>query len=104
VCGVIVRIWRTEVQDGRLSEYREFARHRSLPMFRQQPGFRGVVLAAGPKEHVVITFWDTAADVARLDSSPSYHDTADALLASGILRGTQRVEVFEGEIGFLDLT
>jgi hypothetical protein len=43
---LIVRIWRTGVDPDRALEYREFAQSRSLPMFRNQPGFRGVLFSA----------------------------------------------------------
>ena len=52
---MIVRIWRTHIDQARAGEYRDFAHSRSLPMFRAQPGFAGVFFAARQDERVVIT-------------------------------------------------
>jgi heme-degrading monooxygenase HmoA len=101
--ALIVRIWRTAVRDWRLDDYRDFAQRRSLPMFGQQSGCRGVVFASGAKDCAVISFWDDEDDVARLDSSPTYQEVAGSLLDADILQGEQRVEVFDAEIGFIDL-
>jgi hypothetical protein len=38
---VIMRIWRTRVDEGRAAEYERFAAEESLPMFSGQPGFLG---------------------------------------------------------------
>ena len=40
---MMVRIWRTGVKPERFEEYERFAWERSLPMFREQRGFIGVV-------------------------------------------------------------
>jgi heme-degrading monooxygenase HmoA len=91
---VIVRIWRTGIHQARAEDYDRFTRERSLPMFRSQAGFRGVLFAAGrDAERVVLSFWEDGVAVAALDQSPSYLETVDALLASGILSGPQSVEV-----------
>jgi hypothetical protein len=42
---------------------------------------------------VVLSFWEDGGAVAALDQSPSYRETVDALLASGILTGAQSAEV-----------
>jgi heme-degrading monooxygenase HmoA len=93
---VIVRIWRTGIDPGRAEEYERFARERSLPMFRSQAGFRGVLFASADEtERVVLSFWEDAGAAAALGESPRYRETADALLASGILTGEQTVEVLD---------
>lgn len=91
---MIVRIWRTGIDQARAEDYERFTRERSLPMFRSQAGFRGVLFAAGrDTERVVLSFWEDGVAVAALDQSPSYLETVDALLVSGILSGAQSVEV-----------
>ena len=40
---MVARIWRTGVKPERFEEYERFARERSLPMFRAQRGFIGVL-------------------------------------------------------------
>jgi hypothetical protein len=44
---------------------------------------------------VVLSFWEDAGAAAALGESPRYRETADALLASGILTGEQTVEVLD---------
>jgi heme-degrading monooxygenase HmoA len=97
---VIVRIWRTGIDPARAESYERFARERSLPMFRAQQGFRGVLFAAGDAaERVVLSFWEETGAVAALDGSPTYRETVDALLTSGILSGEQTVEVLDVQGG-----
>jgi heme-degrading monooxygenase HmoA len=99
---VIVRIWRTRIDPARAEDYERFARERSLPMFRTQAGFRGVLFASGEEtERVVLSFWEDAGAVAALEHSPSYGETVDALLATGILTGDQTVEVLNVDGGEL---
>jgi hypothetical protein len=64
------RIWRTEIDETRADEYREFAHARSLPMFRAQPGFAGVLFAAQGTQRAVITLWEDLAGAEALDKSP----------------------------------
>ena len=40
---MVARIWRTGVKPERFEKYERFARERSLPMFRAQRGFIGVL-------------------------------------------------------------
>ena len=93
---MIVRIWRTGIDPARAGEYERFAEERSLPMFRAQRGFRGVLFttAAGDRR-AVISFWEDHGAVELLDRSESYRDTAAALGSTDILRGEQTVEVLE---------
>ena len=93
---MIVRIWRTGIDPARADEYERFAEERSLPMFRAQPGFRGVFFTtAADDRRAVISFWEDQGDVELLGRSESYRDTAAALGSTGILRGEQTVEVLE---------
>jgi hypothetical protein len=73
---MIVRIWRTQIDQARAGEYRDFAHSRSLPMFRAQPGFAGALFAAQRAERVVITLWCDLASVKALDRSHTYHGGA----------------------------
>jgi heme-degrading monooxygenase HmoA len=93
---VIVRIWRTGIDPARAGEYDRFAEERSLPMFRTQQGFRGVLFTTAAEDgRAVISFWGDQNAVDRLDRSESYRATAGALGSTGILRGEQTVEVLE---------
>jgi heme-degrading monooxygenase HmoA len=97
---VIVRIWRTGIDPARAEEYERFAGERSLPMFRRQAGFRGVLFASGDEtERVVLSFWENEGAVEELGRSPTYRETVDALLATGILTGEQTVELLDVDGG-----
>jgi heme-degrading monooxygenase HmoA len=93
---VIVRIWRTCIDPARADEYERFAAERSLPMFRAQEGYRGVLFTtAGDDTRAVVSFWEDAAALEALDRSESYRETVDALVATGLLGGEQSVELLE---------
>ncbi len=98
---MIVRIWRTKIDQTRADEYRDFAHSRSLPMFRAQPGFVGVLFAAHRAERAVITLWQDLASVETLDHSQTYKITVAEIEASGLLQGHSTVEVLELEEIFL---
>ena len=99
---MIVRIWRTGIDPARAAEYERFAEERSLPMFRAQPGFRGVLFTtAADGGRAVISFWEDDRAVELLDRSETYRETASALGSSGILRGEQSVEVLIAHGGAL---
>ncbi len=92
---MIVRIWRTQVDPTRLEEYRLFAEEHSLPMFRAQRGFLGVLLAGAGSERAVLSLWADDESAAALDSSPRYRETVARISAAGFLVGPSSVEVFE---------
>jgi len=92
---VIVRIWRTGVDPDRVEEYETFARERSLPMFRKQRGFRGVLFLRTGERAAVVTLWENMHAVERLAGSPSYQETVARIVETEMLEGDQTVEVFE---------
>jgi hypothetical protein len=98
---MIIRIWRTQIDQTRAAEYRDFAHSKSLPMFRAQPGFAGVLFAAHGAEHAVITLWRELACVEALEHSPSYQSTVADIEATGLLKGESAVEVLDLEEVFL---
>jgi quinol monooxygenase YgiN len=99
---MVGRIWRTEVDDARAEDYRDFARSRSLPMFRAEPGFAGVLFAARGAQRAVITLWRDRAAAEALAQSPAYRATVAEIEATGLLRGDSAVEVLELEGAFLE--
>jgi heme-degrading monooxygenase HmoA len=99
---MMARIWRTEIDETRADAYRDFARSRSLPMFRAQPGFAGALFAALGAERAVITLWHDLAAVDALEHSKSYKATVAEIEATGFLQGPSTVEVFELEEMFLE--
>ena|SRR5215217_5398797 len=99
---MIVRIWRTEIDPARADDYLRFARSKSLPMFREQRGFAGVLFAATETQRAVITLWRDLTAVDALDDSPTYKATTEEIEATGFLRGQSTVEVLELEGVVLD--
>jgi heme-degrading monooxygenase HmoA len=96
------RIWRTQVVQGRFEEYERFAREISLPMFRSQAGYRGVLMAGDGSERIVVTLWEDDEAVAALDLSRTYRDTVSRIVAAGLLTGAQSVEVYDTHLSDLD--
>jgi heme-degrading monooxygenase HmoA len=92
---LITRIWRTRVLAEREAAYEAFARERSLPMFREQAGFLGVLFAKSSEERAVITFWSSRDDLRRPEDSSSYQETVASITQAGLLDGPSSVEVFE---------
>lgn len=90
---MIVRIWRTQIDAERVDEYEGFAQEQSLPMFRLQRGFLGVVFAGTAADRAVITFWEDDEAVAELERSTSYRETVERIVATGLLSGEQSVEL-----------
>jgi heme-degrading monooxygenase HmoA len=93
---MVARIWRTGVKPERFEEYERFARERSLPMFREQRGFIGVLFMRGDADRVaVLTLWDDEQAVEELEASSLYRQTVEVILGGGLLAAEQSVEVFE---------
>jgi heme-degrading monooxygenase HmoA len=102
---MLVRIWRTEVKPDRFEEYEQFARECSLPMFREQRGFIGVLfLREGADRAAVLTLWEEEQAVEELETSSSYRQTVEAILASGFLAKGQSVEVLKVHGGQVSAT
>jgi heme-degrading monooxygenase HmoA len=100
---MIVRIWRTEIERARMSEYEQFAQERSLPMFHQQQGFLAVLFLGTQKDRAVLSLWKDLSCVEALAQSSTYQETAAQLNATGLLVGQTSVEVFEAQGGTLEL-
>lgn len=87
---------------ARVDEFRSFALERSLPMFRAQDGFLGVLFTEGSARFATMSFWGDGTAVNALESSPSYRATVDAIMTSGLLTGQQNVEIFDVNDGYID--
>src|SRR5947209_8067836 len=98
---MVLRIWRTGIDESRGNEYRAFARRNSAPMFASHHGFLGVMFAAAPGQRAVVTFWESSSAAAGLAESSSYRQTMAAIEAAGFLEGPSNVEVFELQDAFL---
>ena len=98
---MIVRIWRTALDESRADEYERFARERSLPMFQQQPECLGALFTRAEQGRAVVTLWEDEAAVERLESDPSYCATVEAITSAGFLRDPQLVQTPEVGEGWL---
>jgi heme-degrading monooxygenase HmoA len=93
---MVARIWRTGVKPERFEEYERFAHERSLPMFREQRGFIGVLLLREEADRAaVLTLWEDEKAVEELEASSLYRQTVEDILGSGLLAAEQSVDVFE---------
>lgn len=99
---MIARIWRTRIDELRANEYLEFARARSVPMFRAHDGFIGVVFGRHGDERTVITLWRDLAAAYALDDSQIYKSTVAEIEATGFIIGPSTLEMLEVEEIILD--
>ncbi len=90
----LIRIWRTKVERGRAAEYERFARDSSLPMFRQQAGFLGVLFAGDGADRIVVSFWQDHEALEALAHSPTYAATVAEISRTSFLVGDSSSEVF----------
>ncbi len=100
---MIIRIWKTKIQSTRMAEYETFAQKYSLPMFRKQLGFLGVIFLGKHKDRAVLTIWKDQSSVDALAHSYTYQETSAKLSITGVLVGQTSVEVFEVQKGALKL-
>ncbi|MFG2000621.1 antibiotic biosynthesis monooxygenase family protein [Spirillospora sp. NPDC048911] len=92
---MIMRIWRTQVDQARATEYERFAAEESLPMFRAQRGFLGLLFGRHGGDCVVTTLWEDHAAADALEGSAHYQETVARITAAGFLAGESEVERFE---------
>jgi len=71
-------------------------------MFREQPGFLGILFLRAGSECQTLTLWTDAAAVAAMSASVSYQEAVRCLLKQGLLRGEQTVQIFTDVGGMLD--
>lgn len=100
---MLARTWYTEIDPDRAEEYERFAREISLPMFRAQQGFAGVLMVRDGTQCRVITLWHGPEDITALETSPTYQHTVARIIGAGFLRGDQRVEVMDAHLFASDL-
>ena len=92
---MIERIWRTAVDSRRAGAYEDFARAVSLPMFRQQQSYAGVIMGHSGDSCIVMTLRHSMIDVGVLDHLHMYKNTVQQILTKGILLGEQTTETLE---------
>jgi len=97
-----VRVWRTQLDVGRLEEYDRFVEEQSKPMFRAQQGFQAVIYSRSGGEVAVLSFWDDQAALDALDVSPTYAHAVASIEATGFLRGESVLDVFEIHAGVIE--
>lgn len=91
---LVVRIWRTKIDERRAPEYERFARERSEPMFRAHDGFAGVLFCRSGQDCAVITLWEGMESVRRLEASRRYAQTVSDIQATRFIIGPSTTEVF----------
>ena len=100
---MIVRTWQTAIDPDRVNEFEAFVNTYSLPMFKLQPGCLGVLVSRDGRMATTLSFWEDRASIDQLDTSTTYKETVERILATELLRGDQTVKIFPVFGGYLDL-
>ena len=99
---MIARFWHTQIDPARVDEYDAFAASYSTPMFASLPGCVGALFLGAGESRSVLSLWVDRPSIDALANSPLYVQTVARLLATGILREPQKIELFEVTGGTLD--
>lgn len=86
---MIVRIWTTGYEPGRLDDLIAFCNDRLKPVFGGQDGCLACIFTHDDEVWQTITFWRDQAAVDGMKHSAVYRSLLGELLASGILAGGQ---------------
>jgi hypothetical protein len=97
---MIVRLWKTQVQAPRFTQYESWEKTRSLPMFKELEGCLGVLFLRSEGYCFALSFWRDIAAVDGLETSTLYQQTSKAYEESGMLIGSASLLVFETVGGF----
>lgn len=92
---MLLRLWRTKFDPGRLDELNEFASSRSTPMFDSFAGCMGHMFCHSGDSYLTISMWIGRHAIEQAEASDVYRKTTEALLATGIVGGEQTVEVLD---------
>jgi heme-degrading monooxygenase HmoA len=76
----------------------KLSRDRSLPMFRAEPGYRGVLMMRRGPECTVVTLWEHQASAEALACSARYRETVAAIMAAGFLAGDQTLSYEDAQL------
>ena len=98
---MIVRNWYTQVDETRLDEYSASEQNQSFPIFNHRAGCLGVFFLRTEKGCAALSLREDMAAIDALVRIPIYQETVKKLIKTGLLRGQQRVEVYEVAGGFL---
>lgn len=90
---MLMRTWTTTIDPVRAGDYERFAHDISAPMFREQAGFLGLIMARAGALRSVITFWKNEAAIAALEASQRYIATVELIGRQGFLDADQSVAV-----------
>jgi heme-degrading monooxygenase HmoA len=92
---MLARLWTTGLRPERVDAYETFARHVSLPMFRDQDGFIGCVMVRSGHEGLVLTLWRDQSAVDALERSPAYRGTVKRIQEAELLAGPQHTAIYQ---------
>lgn len=92
---MIARIWTTEIDEALASGYETFAREKSLPMFRSQPGYCGVFMLRRGGACIVLSLWRDIVSIQTLAQSETYIQTVKEIMEGGFLQDGQSLETFD---------
>lgn len=90
---MLMRTWTTTIDSVREVDYERFAHDISVPMFREQAGFLGLIMARAGALRSVVTFWENEAAIAALEASERYIATLELIGRQGFLGAGQPVTI-----------
>src|SRR5258705_13984673 len=99
---MLIRIWTVNIRADRIADLEHFARTESLPMFQNQAGCLGVLFTRDANLCATISLWEDMKYIDMLKTSPSYNETVEKIVATGMFEGEQSIAIFNCFGGFLD--
>ena len=88
-------MWRTGYDPERLDDLERFAKERSTPMFESFAGCLGHIYSHDDESFLTISLWIGRHAIKAAEASELYRETVSALERTGVLRGSQTVEVLK---------
>jgi len=99
---MIIRIWKTGIINGHMSDYLKFAEKYSMPMFKQQENILGILVTSEENVSRVISLWPDSDSILRMEQSDIYKATVKKIMCGGFLCGEQTTEIFKSPIFFFN--
>ena len=82
-----LRLWTTDLAEGRGPRFDELAMTHSVPLFRTLPGCVGAVFARSETKGYVLTAWTDAAAAEEASKAPPYREAVQFIARSGVMAG-----------------
>lgn len=91
---MIMRIWRSAIDEAAAVEYECFAQDVSRPMFEAHEGFKGLLFGRDRGRVAVVTLWEDDAAADAFERSTLYRETVARIESAGLLSGPSTTDRF----------